>query len=438
MAILAATDFSPIADEAFRRAAEWAVRLGEPLVVTHVVHAAVGGPIEIAEGAAVLTEAARDAAGRALARAVEALRRPGLAIETRVLEGGAAAAIAEHARQIGARLVVVGTHGRRGPARLLLGSVAERIVRSAPCPVLVVPAPAEGASPRRGERLRILVGLDASAASEGAIAWVRALRAELPADLLFLHAYWPTRERERLGLEGGGAEDEREIVDVLRRELGPRIAGLPGEGTVDLRLRPVLGDEPDPLAWEAAIEGADLIVVGTRQRRDSLSGSTAIATLRAAPVPVLCVPAPPRPARTAGALPPPVRHVLAATDLSEAGNAAALRAYALVGAGGGIVELCHALPAEVRDDDRRWLEQQLEALVPAEAFARRIVTRVSLLRGPPAPAILQASERLGVDAVVLGSHGRSGIARALVGSVAVEVVRGATRPGVLVKPPREG
>jgi universal stress protein A len=47
-------------------------------------------------------------------------------------------AIVEHARSIGAKVIVVGTHGREGVSRLLMGSVAEYVVRHAPCPVLVV------------------------------------------------------------------------------------------------------------------------------------------------------------------------------------------------------------------------------------------------------------------------------------------------------------
>ena len=65
--------------------------------------------------------------------------------DVRIVDGAAAAGIVEVANEVGAELVVVGTHGRTGLAHVLLGSVAERVVRHAPCPVLVarLPQPAK-------------------------------------------------------------------------------------------------------------------------------------------------------------------------------------------------------------------------------------------------------------------------------------------------------
>jgi nucleotide-binding universal stress UspA family protein len=63
----------------------------------------------------------------------------GLACHTRSLEGRAAEEIVGRARELGAGLIVLGTHGRRGLAHMLLGSVAERVVQHAGCPVLTVP-----------------------------------------------------------------------------------------------------------------------------------------------------------------------------------------------------------------------------------------------------------------------------------------------------------
>jgi nucleotide-binding universal stress UspA family protein len=66
------------------------------------------------------------------------LERVGATGEAQVIDGSPASAIAEQAETVGAELVVVGTHGRTGFARLALGSVAERVVRAAACSVLVV------------------------------------------------------------------------------------------------------------------------------------------------------------------------------------------------------------------------------------------------------------------------------------------------------------
>jgi len=70
-----------------------------------------------------------------LARTVAALGED--SIETRVLEGAAGPAICELAAQLGASTIVIGSRGRGGVKRALLGSVSDHVVRNAPCPVLV-------------------------------------------------------------------------------------------------------------------------------------------------------------------------------------------------------------------------------------------------------------------------------------------------------------
>lgn len=81
-------------------------------------------------------ERPREAAEAYLAGAVRKVTRGDLAVTTRVLEGNPVERIVEAARD--ADLVVMSTHGRTGMARFLIGSVAERVVRHAPVPVLVV------------------------------------------------------------------------------------------------------------------------------------------------------------------------------------------------------------------------------------------------------------------------------------------------------------
>ena len=121
----------------------------------------------------------------------------------------------------------------------------------------------------------------------------------------------------------------------------------------------------------------------------------------------------------------------------------------MLGGTGGVVELCHvherALPYppyayEVTEgltaEKRAAIARALRALVPADAEALGITTHVSIIDGgKPAEAIVAAAERLNVDAINLGSHGRGGVARAVLGSVAEAVVRHARYP-VLVVPAR--
>jgi nucleotide-binding universal stress UspA family protein len=166
-------------------------------------------------------------------------------------------------------------------------------------------------------------------------------------------------------------------------------------------------------------------------------------------VPVVFVPAPAR--DEARHEVPGIFTVLAPTDLSPAGNLAVPFAYSMVTAHGGIVELCHvheralSSPAyaydcqegKLSDGERVRIETELRALVPTDAERHGITTHVTVVDGgKAAEAITQVAERLVVDAIVLGSHGKSSAAGALLGSVSQATVHRARRP-VLVVPSRD-
>ena len=93
------------------------------------------------------------------------------------------------ARTTLADLIVIGTHGRSGFERLMLGSVAEKVLRKAACPVLTVPAHAPDAVPREaGSVRRILCPVDFSSSSEDALEYALAsLAQEAHARLTVLH-----------------------------------------------------------------------------------------------------------------------------------------------------------------------------------------------------------------------------------------------------------
>jgi nucleotide-binding universal stress UspA family protein len=71
-----------------------------------------------------------------------------------VRTGRPAATIVEFARESGSDLIVIGAHGRTGAARVIMGSVAEHVVRTAPCPVPVVTPPEKAAAQPRGVQRR--------------------------------------------------------------------------------------------------------------------------------------------------------------------------------------------------------------------------------------------------------------------------------------------
>jgi nucleotide-binding universal stress UspA family protein len=151
--ILVPTDFSGGAEAALRWARRLADALRARLIVLHVVDltalALAADPAGGAMAAAAVGvfDRVRDDA-RAQMRALAARVRP---TRTLVEEGPPRATILEVAGRERADLIVMGTHGRTGLARVLFGSVAEHVVRTSPVPVLTVRAPAarRGAGRRR-------------------------------------------------------------------------------------------------------------------------------------------------------------------------------------------------------------------------------------------------------------------------------------------------
>lgn len=142
--VLAATDLSDPSLPAIRAAADEARRRSARLVVMSVVDwsgaswmAAAGAPFGIAPALAS-PELQRESHRLLLETLTQAIQRLGATGEPRVVEGSPVDAIIECAKEIQAELVVVGTHGRTGLARLALGSVAEKVMQTAPCSVLAV------------------------------------------------------------------------------------------------------------------------------------------------------------------------------------------------------------------------------------------------------------------------------------------------------------
>lgn len=141
--ICCAVDFSRTSRGALEEAAALARRLGAELLVLHVrppSHGALATPFAPPERQQAHDPAEEDTLA---AWTADALRiAPGLTTSVE-LSGPPAGEIVRFVREFACDLVVIGTHGRSGLGRLALGSVAEGVVRSAGCPVLVVRGPPE-------------------------------------------------------------------------------------------------------------------------------------------------------------------------------------------------------------------------------------------------------------------------------------------------------
>ncbi len=429
--IVCATDFSPASASVVSIAAAFGRLTGFPVELFHVFQApALFAPNGFEEQE--LTDLRTWAEERISAQA-SALRATGIDVRTSV-ELGPPAKIAAHAAAVGANLLVLGTQGRKGALRFFLGSVAEQVLQASPCPVVVVPQSATTghlAAARPGNPLKVAVGIDFSPASDAALAWLRDLLDLTPCEVRLIHLYSPARDHERLGFDPPMPfEVNREVVDILARDLRARVHAAVGTDFA-LRVRPRWGGEDDPLAWEAETDDADLLVIGTSQKRHS----TAPATVRGAHLPVVCVPRRDQAPKPDHLL--PVRSVLAVTDFSPTGNAAVREAYRMLLPAGGDVVLAHvAKPEGVGLDPERQeeLETCLLGLVPQDVDRTGIRTRTFVTSNiVPSEAILKAINRFEPDLVVMASHGADSARRGEHGMVTEDVVWSSPKP-VLVVP----
>ncbi|MBX3274890.1 MAG: universal stress protein [Sandaracinaceae bacterium] len=215
---------------------------------------------------------------------------PGAFAQPALLPGLPHRRIGDEVERLGAGLVVMGTHARRGLSRLALGSIAERVVRSSRVPVLTVPRAGEPPpSPPRS----LLVPHDLSTSSRRALALARDLHVPLRASVAVVHVLpdelsaaaeapaWltaPERERYR-GL----------LAEALERDVSEVF------GPEDQAVKKLLehGDVVETVLARQAALGAALLVVGASGKSGTeraLLGSVTTELLRRSPVPVLTVP----------------------------------------------------------------------------------------------------------------------------------------------------
>ncbi len=157
--ILVPTDFSAPSNAAFATAKDLAARFGASLHLVHVLEDPYAIAAYSADALGYVPPGIKESWQHEAEKQLNALLTPAerahfMATTTVIFSGSAPREIVEYARNNYIDLIVMGTHGRAGMAHLLLGSVTERVVRSATCPVLTVrgtataresaPLPAEG------------------------------------------------------------------------------------------------------------------------------------------------------------------------------------------------------------------------------------------------------------------------------------------------------
>ena len=152
--ILATTDLSPESFAAVSYAAHLAHGQGAKLTILHVPHSTSLAytefipPIDMVNIDATIEQAARERLHGWVKHHLPEM--PGAAVVLR--SGITHETICEVAEELGASVIVIATHGRKGLGHLVLGSVTERVLRNAPCPVLVVKPPKQAGSTARRRR----------------------------------------------------------------------------------------------------------------------------------------------------------------------------------------------------------------------------------------------------------------------------------------------
>ena len=143
--ILVATDFSETADAALRYGRALARNFGATLHVLHVAHdfSARMGDTFLAVMPELVADVVKDAKRRLREQVVDNDSNPPPVVPVVITASAPAAAIVDYANDKEIDLIVIGTQGRGGVAHLMMGSVAERVVRTARCPVLTVRRPAQ-------------------------------------------------------------------------------------------------------------------------------------------------------------------------------------------------------------------------------------------------------------------------------------------------------
>jgi nucleotide-binding universal stress UspA family protein len=270
--IVVATDLDGRADAALEYARKLATNYGARIVLAHGLD-----PLEYAAVDAVpsrvlsqMTEAAR----KALDRLAGELIREGIRSHSEVRQGAVAEMLVDVARQYEAGLIVIGTKGMEGAGPVVVGAVAERLVRLASCPVLAVAADWNAGPHRPTPGGPVLLALERNDATVKAAATAYSLAQTFGRPLLALHVR--TAAEKAVGVNPWTVmEDE----------------GIQFGDAIEVRCLVKDGDPAEAIA-EAIAENHPCILVAGVKRASGTAGphGTAFALLSASRVPVLCVP----------------------------------------------------------------------------------------------------------------------------------------------------
>jgi nucleotide-binding universal stress UspA family protein len=285
--ILCPVDRSPSSLQAFSYAIALARWQGARLSLLEVIEAAVPtGSRRVSEDNHVPDDT-RAELERDLRRVLTARRATDVKVQIVMRKGNVVQEILAQAKASRADLVVIGSHGRGGVQRLVLGSVAEKVLRLATCPVLTVRC---GVTRRRRSLFgTILCATDFSAAANRGVAYAKRLAKEANAKLLVMHAVeWPFGD----AVTSGALEELRKSIESSARDDLVRLLPRSSSGGPDAEAVVTLGKASAAIVKLARARAVDLIVMGVSGRGAvdvALLGSTTHHVIREGTWPVLTV-----------------------------------------------------------------------------------------------------------------------------------------------------
>jgi nucleotide-binding universal stress UspA family protein len=287
--ILCPVDRSPSSLQAFSYAIALARWQGARLTLLEVIEAAAptaGRRVPEDDSVPYDTRAALE---RDLRRVLTARRASDVRVKIVMREGSVVREILAQAKASRADLVVIGSHGRGGVQRLVLGSVAEKVLRLATCPVLTVRS---GVSVTRRSRSlfgTILCATDFSAAANRGVAYAKRLAKEANAKLVVMHAVeWPFGD----AVASDAVQEFRQSVESSARDELVRLLPRSGADGPGAQAVVALGKASAAIVKLARARSVDLIVMGVSGRGAidvALLGSTTHHVIREGTWPVLTV-----------------------------------------------------------------------------------------------------------------------------------------------------
>jgi len=281
--ILLATDFSPASDAALPHALVIAAQYGSKLYIAHVISPEYRD-LQPSETTATMIQQERGSTEQKLEPLLGAVRQKGISCQPLTGEGVIWDVLLDMIHQNDIDLIILGTHGRRGMSKVVLGSVAEEAFRMAPCPVLTVGPKTSETRSKDVQLGHILYPVGFVPDSSNAAAYAVSLAEEYHAKLTYMKVFADMVP---------SPEEKAQIQEPVRRWMDDHI---PAESDQRERTSFELGFGPtaEAILKFASDRGVDLIVMGVRRMDPVMAAhfdkpDTAYDVVCAAPCPVLTV-----------------------------------------------------------------------------------------------------------------------------------------------------